>query len=253
MARLIRSYFICANEWYKFHNDLNPSPSFERDQTIRESLTETFIGAPHILGDVFYSLTKGNSSGNFATVHINGHANELIHRYAFSLMSEQYDGKVRSFTDHVNLATYGDDSLTCVSDECAPFFNGLTLGPIFKDHFGMTYTSANKNSELVALREKHEVDFCKRKFFYNKDVRRVVGTLPVSGLLEITNWIKVSVDDGESTLANVEAAHRELFLYGRSTYEAWSKKFAAGCASVGLLYDPPAYRSLQNDFFKNEL
>jgi hypothetical protein len=251
MGILIRSYFECAMQWYAFHGkDL---PGFERDQKIRKNIIPTFMGPPHIIGKIFYSLTKANSSGNFATVHINGHANELIHRYAFLFLGEEHQVDNQLFDDKLNLATYGDDSLMCLSDDVVGWYNGLTLGPVFSEHFGMTYTPANKSSIFYPVRDIQNVDFCKRKFHYNPDLRRVVGIMPLEGLLETTNWIKESVDDEESTIANVESTHREIFLHSRELYDEYSTLFVEGCNKKGVRYIPKSYRSLKNVFYKGLL
>jgi len=251
MATLIRSFFESAMAWYEFHG--SEEPNFEHDQRVRKNLIQTFMGPPHIIGNLVYSLTKANCSGNFATVHINGHVNELVHRYTFTKlgMADEFDN--RDFDKYVNFATYGDDSLSCIGTEVVTFFNGATIGPVLKTDFGMTYTTANKTTEAVAVRSRDEVDFCKRKFHYLPEVRKVVGIMPITGLLETTNWIKKSVDDRDSTIANVESAHRELFLHGKTIYEQYSDIFAAGCAKNGCTYIPLSFRKMQQAFYKNDI
>lgn len=253
MSECIVSFFESARRWYLFHNGTDMTPQQRRDDTIRRNLIQTFIGPPHMIGKMLYSLTKANSSGGFATVHINGHANELAHRYTFCELAKDRNMDNVDFDKYINLATYGDDSLMVIGDEVVDFFNGMTIAPIFKEAFGMTYTTATKGAAETPVRPMSDVDFCKRKFHFNHDLKKMVGRMEVSNILEITNWIRKSNDDEYSTLQNVESAHREFVLHGKDVYNEYSRIFVDGCARVGLTYTPRSFRSLQNDFYKNEL
>lgn len=250
MSSLIRDFFVTAMNWYELNRD--DDPNFERSHIIRKHLIETFMGPPHILGNVVYSLTRANCSGNFATVHINGFVNELTHRYIFCLLGRDYGKYNTDFDKDVNFATYGDDSLMCLSDSVKNWYNGITLGPIFKDHFGMKYTAANKSDIPVAVRDRSEVDFCKRKFVWSDDLGRVVGQLPMAGILETTNWIKKSVDDVESTVMNIQSAHREIFFYGQNEYDKWGKNFTTHCVRLGLPFVKIPYRQMVNEFWNGK-
>jgi hypothetical protein len=253
MPEIIVSFFEEARAWYKFHAEDPTSESFLRDDKIREGLIQTFLGPPHILGNMVYSLTKGNTSGGFATVHINGHANELAHRYTFCELARDHEMDNTDFDKFVNLATYGDDSLMCIGDEVVEFFNGLTIPAVFKEAFGMSYTTASKGAAEDPVRPRSEVDFCKRKFFYNDSLKKMVGRMDIENILETTNWIRKGNDDELATIDNIASAHREIMLHGRAAYEEYSKIFVEGCAKRGLKYTPQSYRKVQNLFYKNEL
>lgn len=253
MPEIIVSFFEEARAWYKFHAEEPTSATFLRDDKIREGLIQTFLGPPHILGNMVYSLTKGNTSGGFATVHINGHANEIAHRYTFCELARDYGMDNTDFDKYVNLATYGDDSLMCIGSEVVEFFNGLTIPAIFKKAFGMSYTTASKGTAEDPVRPRSEVDFCKRKFFYNSDLKKMVGRMDMDNILETTNWIRKGNDDELATIDNIASAHREIMLHGRKVYEEYSQIFVEGCARRGLKYTPQSYRKVQDLFYKNEL
>jgi hypothetical protein len=201
------------------------------------------------LGRTLFSFGKGNTSGNFATVHINGFANEVTHRYIYYKLAESEEINPLSFAQYVNLVTYGDDSLGVVSSEVAKWYNGNTLAPMFLKHFGMIYTNANKGTDL-SLVDKGKVTFCKRSFHYNPDLRTVVGTLPIEVIIEITNWIHTCADPSKATVDNIEFAHSEIFLYGKEEYEKFSSQAREICEEAKLQYVPQTYAHRCREFLK---
>jgi len=115
----------------------------------------------------------------------------------------------------------------------------------------MTYTSAAKESNIQKFRTKEEVVFCKRKFSWNHDLSRTVGILPIQTILEITNWIKKSVDDNYATEQNMINALGELFLHGRATHDKYKNLFMQGAQERRVSFQPPLYEEVCRDFWKN--
>lgn len=247
MSPLISSFFNAAIEWYAYHHQQDKL--FDRADRIRKTLMESFKGPLHVLGPYIFSLSKGNCSGNFATVHINGHVNELIHRYAFQVLGVDYGLDASSFDKYVNLALYGDDSLGNVSSYVGDWYHGESLTKIFREDFGMTYTSATKE-QATRFTRREDISFCKRSFVFNDDLHSVVGLLPMPVILEITNWIKDCADPSLATLDNVKFAHSEIFLYGQTEYDKHTKLFIDKCSEQNLEYVPVSYSTLRRRYLK---
>jgi hypothetical protein len=246
-SMLIERFFIAACNWYERHKKYDPD--FEQSQLVRKSLSKCFDGPVHIMGRVLLSFGKGNTSGNFATVHINGYINELTHRYIYYKLAQQHGTNPLSFSEHVKLVTYGDDSMGVVKDSVKEWYNGETIAPIYKKDFGMVYTNANKGTDLTLV-GRNAVSFCKRKFYFHNDLNMVVGTMNVDDILEITNWIKECGDYEAATVGNIEAAESEMFLRGRSEYEFFLKKAQDICAKKKLSYTPISYGHRVRDFLE---
>nr|WPR18134.1 MAG: structural polyprotein [Sanxia picorna-like virus 9] len=158
---------------------------------------------------------QGNPSGHPLTVIINCLVNSLYMRYAYYHIS---GCDIRTFRKHVNLATYGDDNIMSVSDDC-PNFNHTRISVILKA-IGVEYTMAEKEAESVPYIHIKDASFLKRKFVYDPDICAVVCPLDHSS---IDKMLTSRLDEGlldprAHSICVIETALREYFFYGKEKY-----------------------------------
>lgn len=194
---------------------------------------------------------QGNPSGHPLTVIINCIVNSLYMRYAFHHIS----GKdVATFRKYVNLATYGDDNIMGVSDEC-PDFTHTRISVIMK-LIGVEYTMADKEAESVPYVDIADCSFLKRKFVYDADIGKIVAPLDHAS---IDKMLTSRVNDGTidtkaHSVCVISTALREYFFYGKDKFEDRRKcfqKIVKDCELEDWVEDStfPTYDQLRQDFY----
>lgn len=165
---------------------------------------------------------QGNPSGHPLTVIINCLVNSLYMRYAFKLIS----GKpVKDFKKYVNLATYGDDNIMGVSDDC-PNFNHTRIAIAMKA-IGVEYTMAEKEAASIPYINISESSFLKRKFVWDDDLGAIAAPLDESSFNKmLTNYVETGQLSPEAhSVCAIETALREYFYYGKEKFEERSIYF----------------------------
>lgn len=169
-----------------------------------------------------YIQIQGNPSGHPLTVIINCLVNCLYMRYAFCVVCKQ---DVEEFKKYVHLATYGDDNIMGVSDEC-PEFNHTNIVTAMAS-IGVEYTMAEKEAESVPYIHVDQSSFLKRKFVMDADVGAILAPLdPDSFNKMLTNYVDGGTLAPEAhSICVIETAVREYFFYGRAVFEEKKKLF----------------------------
>jgi ribosomal protein S27E len=194
---------------------------------------------------------QGNPSGHPLTVIINCLVNCLYMRYAFSLISGM---KVKDFKKYVNLATYGDDNIMSVSDEC-PNFNHTNIAKALAT-IGVEYTMAEKGAESIPYVHILQTTFLKRQFRFDPDVGCIVAPLDELSIHKmLTNYVKNDTLCPEAhSIAVIETAIREYFFYGKKRFEDRSNYFRLLVDKMQL--QPyvkestfPSYEQLKKDYW----
>jgi len=171
------------------------------------------LGYEIVENDVYLHL-DGNISGTLTTTDRNDCITGLAIRLAwiFYFRANHLAGNVfEEFHKCVRYVSQGDDIAGCSSVNFGNF--DLQKG---YNAIGITYTSAAK--ELVESQFDPDVDFLKREAVQFHG--HVIGRLPLVVIHEILSYVRTKIMSREdATLVNVEAAFRELFLYGEDAYE----------------------------------
>jgi hypothetical protein len=193
---------------------------------------------------------QGNPSGHPLTVIINCLVNSLYMRYAFYYVSKK---PLSSFRKYINLATYGDDNIMGVSDEC-PEFTHTRISVIMK-LIGVDYTMAEKEAESVPYIHIDDASFLKRKFVYDEDVGAIVCPLDHSS---IDKMLTSRLDEGTldaraHAICVIETAVREYFFYGKGKFEdrvSFFKQLICDCNLLDWVERStfPTYEQLKDDF-----
>jgi hypothetical protein len=169
-----------------------------------------------------YIQIQGNPSGHPLTVIINCLVNCLYMRYAFCIICKK---DASEFKKYVNLATYGDDNIMGVSDEC-PEFNHTNIAAAMAT-IGVEYTMAEKEAMSVPYIHINDASFLKRKFVHDADVGAILAPLDRSSFDKmLTNYVCNGTLAPEAhSICVIETAIREFFFYGRDVFEAKKKIF----------------------------
>lgn len=158
-----------------------------------------------------------NPSGHPLTVIINSLVNSLYMRYAWTLANP--DGNSDTFSQKVNLFTYGDDNIMGVSRD-AEFFNHTAIQKSLAK-IGVEYTMADKTSESVPFIRISECSFLKRTWRYDEDMETFLCPLEETSIHKsLTKWVpSKSIDEFAQMVAVISSANMEYFFYGREVFE----------------------------------
>lgn len=204
--------------WIKFmHGTLS-----DDDYNICFGLWSHVAHSVHIFESNVYMWTHSQPSGNPMTAILNSLYNLVVLRYAWQIImgSTRYIGQ-HHFSEHVYMVAYGDDNVLNISDEIAELFNQQTITDALAK-IGHIYTDEAKTGELVKYRTLNDVQFLKRSFKFNTELKRYVAPLDKAVIYEMLNWVRLSkstlnVDD--VLLTNVAVAFREIVYHGEAAYD----------------------------------
>lgn len=214
--------------WSIFHDIFIPWIKFmhgtisDDDYNICFGLWSHVAHSVHIFESNVYMWTHSQPSGNPMTAILNSLYNLVVLRYAWQIIMEntRYVGQ-QHFAEHVYMVAYGDDNVLNISDEIAELFNQQTI-TVALDKIGHIYTDEAKTGELVKYRTLNDVQFLKRSFKFNDELKRYVAPLDKAVIYEMLNWVRLSkstlnVDD--VLLTNVDVAFREIVYHGEVAYD----------------------------------
>jgi hypothetical protein len=198
---------------------------------------------------------QGNPSGHPLTVIINCLVNSLYMRYAYSIISGK---ELDTFKRNVNLATYGDDNIMCVSQDC-PNFTHTRISVAMK-LIGVEYTMADKEAESIPYINIKDSSFLKRSFRYDSDIGTIVAPLEESSIHKmLTSYLDNGVLAPEAhSICVIETALREYFFYGKEKFLDRREYFIKLIERANLqdwVRDStlPTYESLKQDFYTRSL
>lgn len=207
---------------------------FKQEQRIRANLWKAITECYYQNGDVVYRMNYGNPSGNPLTTQINSLVNEIICRLAFHELFPEHD-----FSEHVELAVYGDDVIVSVSDECKEFdffFMEFYLG---RHNMKITWPSKKEGEERAFYENYLDTSFLKRTFKHinHKGKSYVVGPLDPEVINETPMWIREGIPEEEATKANLAVSLEEASLHGPVFYIMFASKMKQRCEENRLDYD----------------
>lgn len=172
----------------------------------------------------FVQFFGSNPSGQSLTVIINSLVNCIYLRYVYVTLYKENiaDGKsyyeiARTFKDHVELFVYGDDNQASTDLD---WFNFTNIQRAFAS-VGIAYTPPTKDDSTYDFMTIDEVDFLKRTYKYDPDLKAIVAPLAADSLNKmLTTWVASdSVSPEIQALSTIGSAIREYFFHGRETFE----------------------------------
>lgn len=155
--------------------DIADKSGFEEEDLIIMRAMAHDIAFPVVNMDGDLIMVYGmNPSGHPLTVIINCLVNCLYLRMAFIS-----NNPTLQFKDHVHLATYGDDNIFGVSEDCS--FSHTILADFLQSQ-GIVYTMADKSSVSIPFVDIDDTTFLKRSFRYDHDAKHIMAPLEVASL-----------------------------------------------------------------------
>lgn len=180
-------------------------------EIVRGLLSESLQPHIEILGDILVALAL-QISGKYATAEDNSLRNLVMVMYAW------YSNPKLShldFFEYVTLALYGDDLLGSVKDEVKDFFNNVTYREVVQKVFGMDFTPASKNGELLPFVSPDKMSFLKRTFRYHEELNCYVAPLDMNSIYKTLQYYIPSqtVSEEMQMVSTYSSSLRELFFH----------------------------------------
>lgn len=223
VAKILWKILDIINDWY----DDGPT-----NRLARTTLWNDIVHSVHSCRGYLYQWTHSIPSGCPITAIVNSIYNSLSMRVVF--LETSPIKSMKYFEENVAMASYGDDNIVNISDEVAPTFNQVVAAEGYK-RIGMTYTDADKESELRPYKTIDEISFLKR--YWRKDEYLGFYGAPstLSSRLDILNWTRTDTNtdphiNEEQTVASVV---RELAILGKDVFDFWTPLIRKAYAEVG--------------------
>lgn len=180
-------------------------------------------------GDIIM-LVGSTVSGHNATVYINCLINSLMMRVSFFKL---YPGgctgwivsNPHTFRDSVCLYVYGDDLVGSVKSQFPKFNNRTILKSLAE--YGFTLTSYDKKEVPNLYDRLLDIEFLKRKFRYDPQLKTVVAPLNEKSIFKRLCCIhRPRAPNSIETIlsSNIDSAMAEWFFYGPTIYNDRLKK-----------------------------
>lgn len=202
------------NDWYRQRGS-TPLEDQIRHILFLDLVNSRHLVSPYGSADKIIVWQKSLPSGHFLTSTVNSMLSMACIVSGFVAKTEMLD-----FWDQAAAATCGDDNLVGASDLVVDKFNQITLASHLLEAYGMTYTSGNKDSELVPYMDISQVTFLQRSFREKND--RVV--CPIRPESFLTNMYYTKKGDRkyqtEVILMGLENALSELSMH---TEDFWDR------------------------------
>lgn len=140
----------------------------EENALIRRVLWLDLVHSRHLGGPgndqrYIYQWNKSLPSGHPFTTIVNSMYSLLLLACCYVKLT----GDWRDFWTHVYAVTYGDDNVINVSESVKGKFNQRTVAKVMWDEYKMTYTSDDKESDLIETTTLDRVSFLKRRFYFD--------------------------------------------------------------------------------------
>lgn len=193
-----------------------------------------------VFGELGYTADS-NGSGNFVTTWINSVVMIILFRVTFNLT---YPDK--NFWDWVRLYVYGDDSLASVKPGCENF-NQKQIKIVSEALFGIKFSSARKDGNLVEYETIADATFLKRGF--NVRDGRVYAPLEKLSIFKMLSWRtpsrNVTITDEQHFIEVGKNAVKEAFLHSRDFYEYVRAGILAVCSKNDLAIELMSWEEIQ--------
>lgn len=193
----------------------------KEDLTVMRGLaTDICYPKTNVFGSVI-GFFGTNPSGHSLTTPINGMCNILYIMMACHDICEQ-QGKehidLGNFLDYVSIITYGDDNAMSSKYD---YINHTALSTALAAR-GIEYTMADKESESVPFINISQVDFLKRKFVLDQNIKgKYSAPLDEASIIKMLSICTKSRSILFETqcAAIIDSASREYFQYGEKTFK----------------------------------
>jgi len=230
---------ICdiINQWYD---------DGDENARVRNVLFEEIVNSVVSVDGILLQKTHAQPSGNPLTVIINSIFNQIVMRMAYLLAKREENLPLMcDFTDHVSMATYGDDNVLNISPTVIDWYNQVTITKQLST-FGLTYTDEAKSGLCIPYRSLGDINFLKRKFVKNES-GIFTAPLLIDTIRDMCNWVR-GKQVRTATQENVQNALMEFALHGRIQYEHEIQLLREAFKKVKLNLRFPLYEEYESFF-----
>lgn len=208
---------------------------------IRKNLWYHAVYAVRSCRGIVYQTTHGLPSGFIATAEANSLYVNIVFRCVYLELARKHapdEDSMGAFRRNVRLVAYGDDNILSIKHHILPWFNMNTVIEQMKA-YGLTYTPADKSTNVVPYKGIEDISFLKRYF---RRVPSVRGETPIymcpadlESRLEMLNWTKNTKSSSEVEEALVIGdVIKEIAMHGTQTYNEWVPKIIAAAKACGI-------------------
>lgn len=192
----------------------------------RKTLIQELTHSVHIFRGVIYQWRGGMPSGHPLTSLMNCIYNHVSFRMCWKKMLSDHEDLVDlgdfAFDNHVKLYVHGDDNVFAVSPKYSTLFTPEFISKAMMDTMGLDYTSETKQRDNTEWRNITQVEFLKRSFRFDEELRQFVAPWRFSELMECLYWTKDNAQRIQIVHDKMELVLRELSLHGREVFERYS-------------------------------
>lgn len=170
---------------------------------VRHWILEHMLRTPCVVGNKAFYEIFGLKSGGVGTTSMFGFImNMFYYRVSWSRIMKERRPDISSqdcFEDFVELFTFGDDNIASVDESLLDVFNCCTLQSTMAS-FGVLYTPADKEGEIVPFKPIIDLSFLKMKsrqiwfdsFVSGRQVR-FIGVPSRDDVLPSLKWVRTSL------------------------------------------------------------
>lgn len=222
-AKILWKVLDIINDWY----DDGPT-----NRLARTTLWNDIVHSVHACRGNLYQWTHSIPSGCPITAIVNSIYNSLSMRVVFLEMCPNRN--IHDFETHCAMISYGDDNAVNVSDEISTEFNQIVAAEGYA-RIGMTYTDADKESQLRAYKTLSEISFLKRYWVMDKYLGFYGAPATLSSRLDILNWTREDnmTDSHENEMMTVTSVAYELAYIGEEAFNFWTPLIAKAYLQTG--------------------
>lgn len=197
----------------------------EKDYKIVSMLTLDIYNALLLIDNQIIQNSHSLPSGCSLTTILNTWYNKILAAMTIQrFLRKNHPEKSHEFNKMYGLLAYGDDNIFVISPELRNLIEPRHITEMMT-HFGMTYTSGDKNG-LISYLPFSEVKILKRAFVFNDYLVRWTMPLELSVILEVLNWDRKDNehDKLEQLKMNLDFLNLELATHGKSIWTEWMNK-----------------------------
>lgn len=180
---------ILPTFWNTLYQNLDPDWKIE-DDYVRNFIYKNIAHAHILVGNKVYEITRGLVSGVISTAIDNSVANLVKKVTDWKAIMKKKWPEISTYDYFKTLLYtkfYGDDFFIVLSDIVKEFYNAITIRDFEEANYGVTLTSADKESPIVKYQSIYDITFMARKFVIINE--RCVGRLEYDRILKPSWWV----------------------------------------------------------------
>lgn len=192
----------------------------EEDDKIRRTLIMEAITTKSLAIDTIFTMRSGVPSGFYLTALMNSCINRMLVIMAYRKLFP--DATYQDFRREIDMACLGDDIILAINDAIVNDFTGTYYQQFLKD-LGITYTSADKTSDIIETKDITELEFlkCRTKVLSGGNVVAVPEKICADSMLSYVRTEGPPEQQKEDMVSCANDALRFVFWHGKEEFERY--------------------------------